>query len=174
MGCLKLIIQISIIFILLSGCSYKKARTKRFKQQIDTFYLDLHLTNMYGWEKDKEKLKKFIIVFKRDSTFYTNMKSPFLPDTFGWWKTGHGGWESWNYLYFYRNNLTKDTLINSKHFGDICDNQCFELINEKRNNIEGSQYIYLCKTNSKEPDTIPKKLLNIVNDFASKHTDSSK
>jgi hypothetical protein len=115
----SLIIGIIIFLSIVFGCIYflgcngdRTVKDINFEKQLGTYCLDLDKTSLGDYEKHKTLFKNLQITFKKDGTFYLNMKVPFIYDSSGEWKAGGIGLDEWNYLY-YKSNLNINTQFTS-------------------------------------------------------------
>ena len=83
----------------------KEAKNECFQSNIGEYKFDIDksmsgLGTLGIYEDDTMRLRNFHIVFKSDSTFYTNMRVGFFTDTFGKWETGTCGFERPSIIYY--------------------------------------------------------------------------
>jgi hypothetical protein len=93
----------------------QEGRTKNFREQLGTYILDINKTQLGTYEKDSNIFKKLTITFKADSTFYMNLKVPFIYDSVGRWNAG--SMKEWNYLY-YKSNMNITTQFTRPEIPD--------------------------------------------------------
>jgi len=121
----KGITEALILFVILSvfsacilvSCnnSAQEGRRKVFQEQLGTYVLDIHKTELGKYSKDSNLYKNLSIIFKPDSTFYMNIKVPFIYDSTGTWQAGN--LNEWNYL-FYKSNPNINTQFTRPETAD--------------------------------------------------------
>jgi len=110
--CLIILILIPITWYLRYKNAEEKSKQENFQRQIGTYTLDIHKTFLGGYNKDSNLYQKLCITFNPDSTFYMNMKVPFIYDSVGKWQPGGGEIDEWNWLQ-YKSNMNISTQFTS-------------------------------------------------------------
>ena len=119
----------------------KMARKHHFKEQIGTYTLDINKTDLGVYKKDSAIYEKLTITFNKDSTFYFNMKVPFIYDSSGKWISRGNGLDDWDWLYY------KNSSIQSQFKGPLDENDSLIYFNgtPSRQGFKGIQGIYFKK-----------------------------
>ena len=112
---------------------------------VGTYQFDAQKTYLGAYSEDSIHYSQLMLTLSNDSTFFTNMRVPFLIDTCGKWSSDGIGLEQWNYLYFCSWDLSKYEPNKGNQFGSLAPDSTMEVIGPYRDGVEGSQYLWFKK-----------------------------
>ena len=113
----------------------KKTSDRSVEYFLENNYNDAKTINWRDFSNDSNKIEDYVISFESDSSFYANMKSSFLDDSFGTWNAETCGFESWGELHF----LSNPHEIQFAQYRIDYDGFCIMGRNRRKS---GSEYIW--------------------------------